>query len=135
MAVDGVATSTIPVYVLDPGTQTFNSLPDDNIPDPFGGNLLTEGSVELVFPTPFAKDARSVRTVLFYDVGNVFSTNCRASQLNCFDFDMSRLSSSAGVSLTWLSGFGPLSFSFARPIEKSPYDEREVFQFTLGGNL
>ena len=45
---------------------------------------------------------------------------------------MSELRSSVGVAITWLSGFGPLSFSFGKPLEYGPYDERESFQFSLG---
>ena len=46
----------------------------------FGGNILFEGSVELLFPLPFLDDQRSVRSALFYDFGNVFSTNCLSTQ-------------------------------------------------------
>ncbi|MCK2169470.1 BamA/TamA family outer membrane protein, partial [Thalassospira xiamenensis] len=46
----------------------------DPDPDPIGGNLLTELSVELIFPTPFAAESRSVRTFLFADAGNIFET-------------------------------------------------------------
>ena len=96
------------------------------------GNILFQSSVELLFPLPFLEDQRSVRSVIFYDLGNVFSDNCRDSQRNCTDFDMSELRSSAGVAITWLSGFGPLSFSFGFPLEYGPYDERESFQFSSG---
>ncbi len=106
--------------------------PIDPTPDPFGGNFLLEGSVELLLPLPFLKDQRSVRAVLFYDYGNVFSDNCRSGQLNCTDFDVAELRTSAGVAVTWLSGFGPLSFSLGKPFQHNDIDEREVFQFSLG---
>lgn len=123
------------VYVRDPATQQFLSSSLDSSPDPFGGNIHTEGSVELIFPMPFLKDNRSVRTVFFYDAGNVFSNNCGAGQVNCSSFELSQLRSSAGFALTWLSGFGPLSFSFAKPIDHEESDEREFFQFSLGGGF
>lgn len=124
----------LPVYFADAdGALTTNAREFDT--DPFGGNILAEAGVELIVPTPFAADSRSVRTVLFYDIGNVFSDNCRPSQINCSNFKYSELRSSAGVSLTWLSGFGPLTFSFGFPLEKRPYDETERFQFTLGGGF
>ncbi len=121
---------TAPVYEVNESGILSSSL--DSRPDPFGGNILVEGSVELMFPLPFVKDQRSVRTVFFYDFGNVFSDNCRSTQLNCTNFGLSELRGSVGIGLTWLSGFGPLSFSFSRPIEDSQFDRRELFQFSLG---
>ena len=37
-----------------------------------------------------------------------------------------------GVGVTWLSGFGPLTFSLAKPLNAGDDDREEVFQFTLG---
>ncbi len=120
---------------LDSGERALRTRPLDSSPDPFGGNLLTEASLEYILPAPFGASSRSVRPVIFYDVGNVFSTNCRESQTNCLDFDWSELRSAAGISLTWLSGFGPLTFSYAVPINDQSGDEAERFQFTLGGSF
>src|SRR5690554_7034362 len=54
--------------------------PNENDPDkdplPFGGNVKVTGGLELIFPTPFVQDQRSLRTVLFLDAGNVFDTYC-----------------------------------------------------------
>lgn len=101
-------------------------------PDPFGGNVLVEGSIELLFPLPFIKDRRSVRSAFFIDAGNVFSSNCGISQANCFELTANELRYSFGVGLTWITGFGPLSFSYAKPINEGEFDEREAFQFSLG---
>jgi len=106
-------------------------LPNSN-GDPFGGDVLVEGSIELIFPLPFIKDQNSVRTAFFIDGGNVFSTTCQSSQLNCYDLDFGQLRYSAGVGLTWITGFGPLTFSLAKPFNQDEYDQDEVFQFTLG---
>ena len=91
-----------------------------------------EGSAEVLFPMPFIKDRSSLRSALFFDVGNVFNTNCRENQVNCFGIDAGELRYSVGIGVTWLSGFGPLTFSLAKPLNASQIDEREVFQFTLG---
>ena len=104
----------------------------DNDADPFGGNILVEAGAELLFRLPFVKDHRSVRTALFLDMGNVYSTNCRETQLSCSDFDLSELRYSAGVGLTWITGFGPLTFSLAKALNEGEDDETEVFQFSLG---
>ncbi|MEM8500768.1 MAG: outer membrane protein assembly factor BamA [Pseudomonadota bacterium] len=101
-------------------------------PDPFGGNVQIEGSMELLFPLPFIKDRRSLRSAFFLDVGNVFNTECGATQVNCFDVDADELRYSVGVGLTWISGFGPLTFSLAKALNDTPEDETEVFQFSLG---
>ncbi|MDJ0879471.1 MAG: outer membrane protein assembly factor BamA, partial [Halieaceae bacterium] len=99
---------------------------------PFGGNVLVEGGVELIFPLPFVKDQRQIRSAFFIDAGNVFSTNCRSSQRQCFDVDMGELRYSVGVGATWITGFGPITFSIAQPLNAGDFDQEEVFQFTLG---
>ncbi|HRH77279.1 MAG TPA: BamA/TamA family outer membrane protein, partial [Cellvibrionaceae bacterium] len=101
----------------------------------YGGNVLVEFSAELLFPLPFIEDQRSFQTVLFVDAGNVFDTHCGELQENCSNVDLSRLSSSYGLGLSWLSGFGPLTFSVSRPIHKNETDRTEVFQFSLGAGF
>jgi outer membrane protein insertion porin family len=121
-------------YELDPLTEKlrFEVLTQNRRPPPFGGNALIEGSAELLFPMPFLKDRSRLRSAFFIDVGNVFNTKCGTNQLNCFDVDPDELRYSAGIGVTWLSGFGPLTFSLARPLNASDVDREEVFQFTLG---
>lgn len=101
----------------------------------YGGNVLMEFSTELLFPLPFIEDQRSFQTVLFVDAGNVFDTHCGELQNNCSDVDLSKLSSSYGLGLSWLSGFGPLTFSISKPIHKNITDRTEVFQFSLGAGF
>lgn len=119
-------------YLLDPetGKLVVNTLDDD--PDPFGGNVVVEGSAELLFPLPFIKDRRKLRSAFFVDAGNVFNTNCARNQVNCFDVDAGELRYSAGIGVTWITGFGPMTFSLAKPLNASEDDEEEVFQFSLG---
>ncbi|MGI9285601.1 MAG: BamA/TamA family outer membrane protein, partial [Pseudomonadales bacterium] len=87
---------------------------------------------ELLFPLPFIKDQRSLRSAFFVDAGNVFNTDCGSTQINCFDVDTDELRYSVGVGLTWITGFGPLTFSLAKPLNDSRSDKTEVFQFSLG---
>ncbi|MEM6543987.1 MAG: outer membrane protein assembly factor BamA [Pseudomonadota bacterium] len=121
-------------YRLDPetGLLDFQTIQQRRRAAPFGGNVLVEGSAELLFPMPFLKDRSRVRTAFFVDVGNVFQTQCGAVQVNCFDIDAAELRYSAGIGVTWLSGFGPLTFSLAKPLNAGEEDREEVFQFTLG---
>ncbi len=120
-------------YVLDPATGklAYTSI-RDNDPDPFGGNVLIEGSIELLFPMPFIEDRSKLRSAFFIDAGNVFNTNCSAIQLNCFDIDAGELRYSVGVGVSWITGFGPMTFSLAKPMNAGPDDREEAFQFTLG---
>ena len=80
----------------------------------------------------FVKDRRSIRSARIMEVGNVFNTNGRENQINCSGVEVDELSYSVGIGVTWLSGFGPLTFALARPLNASETDRREVFQFTLG---
>lgn len=106
--------------------------PVQDRPRPFGGNVLVEAGIELIFPLPFIKDQRQIRPALFIDAGNVFSTNCRSTQRVCSDVDPDELRYSVGIGATWISGFGPITFSIAQPLNAGEFDQEEVFQFTLG---
>lgn len=99
---------------------------------PFGGNVLVQGGAELLFPLPFVKDQRSLRTALFWDVGNVYDTSCSSSSPSCNNIDFGDLASSVGVGVTWVTAMGPLSFSLAAPIKKPEEADTQVFQFSLG---
>ena len=103
---------------------------------PFGGNVLIQGGAELLFPMPFVKDQRSLRTVLFWDVGNVFDTHCSSDQKSRNEagcgIKYDNLASSVGVGLTWITALGPLSFSLGVPVKKPDNADTQVFQFSLG---
>jgi len=119
-----------PIFIRDPDG------------DPLGGNLLVEGSAELIFPFPFVEDNRQFRPAFFLDVGNVFNTDCpdvvRLGELtvgpseSCFDFDVDALRYSVGFGVSWLTGLGPMTFSIAKAFQTEDFDEEESFQFELG---
>ena len=104
-------------------------------PDPIGGNVQVELGAEIIFPLPFLKDQRSVQSTLFFDAGNIFNTKCGELQSNCFKPDAGELRYSVGIGATWLSGFGPITFSLAKPLNSNDFDETEVFQFSLGNQF
>ena len=108
------------------GPQATNSPNDRSDPDPFGGSFLTEGSLELIFPTPFAGDTRSMRTAFFLDAGQVFDADRN------FDWALEDVRASAGVGFQWITAVGPLAFSVARPLNDMSGDDTQVFQFSLG---
>ena len=122
-------------------TGNQGTLPDSNNDAlAFGGNVLIQGGAELLFPLPFVKDQRSLRTSVFWDVGNVFDSKCQQitnpsgvkSQTECNDISLSNLASSVGVGVTWVTALGPLSFALAMPIKKPDNAETQIFQFSLG---
>jgi len=117
--------------------------PKDNFGNPYGGNLLTVARWELLFPMP-EKFQTSARVSLFYDVGNVFSTEGtqflgRNGQTPVtYDFKFSNLRRSVGLSVEWLAPLGLFRFSYGVPLNASKGDlvrwpdEKERFQFSVG---
>ena len=104
--------------------------------DAFGGNVVIEGTAELLFPMPFLKDKNMVQMALFFDAGNVFDTDCgNISDDFCQEPDISDLRYSVGIGGTWKSSFGPISVSFASPFNTGKEDEKETFQFNMGGGF
>ena len=103
--------------------------------DAFGGNILATASLELLFPLPFVPNSNQVRSAFFIDAGNVFSSYCTKRQAllkNCSDFDLGELRYAAGISITYLSPFGPLTFYVAAPFGDGPGDDTKTFDFTVG---
>ncbi|WP_277962031.1 outer membrane protein assembly factor BamA [Pseudomonas sp. RIT-To-2] len=115
---------------LDPVRGTLED-PDQD-PEAFGGNVLITGGAEVLFPMPFVKDQRSLRTSLFLDMGSTFDTNCSKTSQACSSVDFSQMAASVGLGVTWVTALGPLSFSLATPIKKPDYSETQIFQFSLG---
>ena len=97
-----------------------------------GGNVKVEGSLQLIFKLPFIEDQRSMRSAFFFDFGNVFSDNCKDYQINCYKPSIDDLRYSYGVGITWITGFGPMSFAISKPTNAGQYEETKEFQFTVG---
>jgi len=97
-----------------------------------GGNIKVEGSLQLIFRLPFIEDQRSMRSAFFFDFGNVFSDNCKDYQINCYEPSIEDLRYSYGVGVTWITGFGPMSFALAKPQNAGQYERTKEFQFTVG---
>lgn len=105
-----------------------NSLGPRENDRPLGGAFRTLGSMELLFAPPFAgENNKSFRMGAFIDIGNVFE--------NIEAFDAGELRYSTGLSATWLSPIGPLTFSLAKALNEKPNDETELFQFSLGATF
>ena len=89
-----------------------------------GGDFRTVGTTEIIFPPPFVDEPGATRFSLFVDYGNVFPT------LQSFDFEEFR--ASYGIAFVWLSPGGPLTFSYALPINERSNDRDRRFDFTIG---
>jgi outer membrane protein insertion porin family len=125
-----------------------NSLgPLDTLNNPYGGNLLVVGQAELVLPIPVSWQSRS-RFVLFYDIGNTFSTEdvtfyaadgFTPLPSDYYEFSFDELRQSYGIAAEWLAPLGLFKFSYGIPVNEFEGgnnlrpDETENFQFTIGG--
>lgn len=128
---------------------------NDPSPEEVGGNALVQFGTELALPLPFKGDwTRQVRPVLFAEGGQVFDTKCdinntaygkKGMMINgqqiddvrkyCEDnygFDLGNIRYSVGVGFTWITMIGPLSLSYAFPLNDKPGDETKEIQFEIG---
>ena len=96
-----------------------------------GGNIKVEGSLQLIFKLPFIEDQRSMRSAFFFDFGNVFSDNCKDYQYNCYSPSVDDLRYSYGVGVTWITGFGPMSFAISKPTNAGRYEAVSYTHLTL----
>lgn len=119
-----------------------------------GGNALATFGSELILPLPFKGDwVDQVRPVIFIEGGQVFDTtgmdkqtidltqfkdpqataeqNAKAANRPLLTQDK-QLRYSAGVGATWYTPIGPLSISYAKPLNKKQNDQTDTVQFQIG---
>lgn len=102
-----------------------NTLGDkDSNGDAAGGDFVVNGSAELLFPVPFAKDIKGLRMSAFVDAGNVYR--------NIDDFKADKIRYSTGISATWISPFAPITVSYAKPLNAEDTDKEQQVQFSIG---
>ncbi|WP_221799678.1 outer membrane protein assembly factor BamA [Oceanobacter mangrovi] len=132
-----------PVYKTNDDGSVVTAPAYYETPAALGGNILVESSLELIFPLPFIEDQSSVRSLVFFDAGNTFTDYCYSP----YDEDIPSLTShpycetgvnlndirmSTGVSLTWITAIGPLTFVYSIPLNDQRNDKTEGFEFSLG---
>lgn len=125
-AVRGYKTNTLGPRGTPSPLDNFNRF------EPIGGNVLVETSAEILFPLPLVKDQRQIKSVFFLDAGNVFNTNCGITSVICNSIEDGELRYSAGIAISWITGFAPLSFALSFPFNEKSGDESESFQFEIG---
>lgn len=126
--------------------ETGQSDPD---PEEVGGNALVQFGTELALPLPFKGDwARQVRPVLFAEGAQVFDTKCDVPSGNIlvnssnvdikqyckdnYNFNFDNMRYSVGVGFTWITMIGPLSLSYAFPLNDKKGDDTKSIQFEIG---
>ncbi|HET9954752.1 MAG TPA: outer membrane protein assembly factor BamA [Polyangiaceae bacterium] len=123
------------------GNTDPNSLPIPNGAN-IGGNLMYFQNLELEIPV---LESVGVRGVLFTDAGNAWNLEQNYCGANpggqiypetspCFDGlkSLARLRTSWGFGIRWFSPLGPLRFEWGYPFKTLPYEEKHVFEFTIG---
>ncbi len=146
-SVRGFENSTLgPKY---PGVYFSDTGQIDYSPEEVGGNALVQFGAELALPVPFKGDwARQVRPVIFAEGAQVFDTQCDVSNDNIFvngssvsgkqyckdnfGFELDNMRYSVGVGFTWITMIGPLSLSYAYPLNEKPGDDTKNIQFEIG---
>lgn len=93
--------------------------------DHIGGNYSAYANFSSTFPNPLP-EKWNANSIFFFDIGNVWGVDYTTSA------DDSKIRSSTGVALDWISPLGPLSITLAKPLSKSDGDLTESFNFTLG---
>ncbi len=105
------------------GKKTLNAATGDY--ETTGGKKMFSTTAELYFPPPGLKNVKSFRLSTFIDGGGAYKDG--------FNADESRFS--AGVAALWLSPFGPLTISYAKPLNEGTNDEITELQFGMGGSF
>lgn len=105
------------------------SLRDPVTGDAVGGDKELKASLNLFFPLPYM-ETTGFRGVLFFDAGTVWG-NVSAFNIN-EQFSASKIRTSAGFGIEWMSPVGPLSLAWGYPINKVAGDVERTFEFALG---
>ena len=94
--------------------------------DFIGGNYSYSTTLASTVPNFLPESWKSSSSV-FFDVGNIWGTDFEVSN------EANQMRSSVGLGISWFSPIGPITVSYAEPVQKSSSDEIEKFNFKLGG--
>lgn len=123
------------------GYRGYTLGPRDSMGLAYGGNILADASLGLIFPNYISDN---LRTNAFIDAGNVYSSLSNRSfgcSGNTCSTNSGPIRYSAGVEADWLTPFGPIKLSLAKALNSQPNhgrsrgDEAEPFQFAMGANF
>ena len=94
--------------------------------DHIGGNYAAALNFEVNLPN-LLPESTNTDVGLFLDFGNVWGVDYDSS----ID-DSSKIRSSVGAAMNWMSPIGPMSFVLAQNLSKAQTDKTESFSFNLG---
>jgi len=104
--------------------------------EPVGGDKKFTASLNLFFPLPFVATS-GVRGVAFVDAGTVWGSvtaTVAGNTLNVTEpFSLTRMRSSAGLGVEWMSPVGPIGLIWALPIRSVKGDLQRSLEVMLGG--
>lgn len=112
------------------GYQGFTLGPLDSNGQNYGGNILADANLSLIFPNYISDN---LRTSVFVDAGNVY-TSLNNRQFGGQSTMSGPIRYSTGIEVDWLTPFGPIELSLAKAFSR-PHDKIEPFQFALGANF
>ena len=88
-----------------------------------GGKKTFFTQAEIFFPPPGLKNVESFRLSAFIEGGGVYKKSFNGTDARF----------SAGLAALWLSPFGPLTISYAKPLNDNALDQITELQFGMGG--
>ena len=91
-----------------------------------GGNYVATLNLASNIPM-FFENSQNLDALIFFDAANIWGVDYDSS----ID-DGSKIRSSVGIGIDWLTPIGPLNFSFTEVISKKDTDKKEFFRFNLG---
>ncbi len=107
---------------------------------PEGGDVRILTHAEVLFPAFGSANTKDKRLGLFVDGGQVFgkqeeaqkSANHKKLYGDYSSIDLGQMRYSAGVFFQWFSALGPISISYARPLNEEKEDDLEKLQLSIG---
>ncbi len=144
------------LFSLGPKVNILQSRDPSDFLAPFniGGNLQVIGNFEIEFPI---LPQVQIKGVVFFDAGNGYNTEAKwcngvghsnipsvfdpcalynasgnITASSFFGGAFGNLRTSVGFGFRWFSPIGPLRFEWGIPINKQPFEDPIVFEFTIG---
>ena len=94
--------------------------------DFIGGNYISAINLQSTLPILF-QNSQNLDAVIFFDAANIWGVDYDSSIS-----DNSKIRSSVGIGIDWMTVIGPLNFSLAEVISKGDTDVEQSFRFNLG---
>ena len=94
--------------------------------DFIGGNYISAINLQSTLPILF-QNSQNLDAIIFFDAANIWGVDYDSSIS-----DNSKIRSSVGIGIDWMTVIGPLNFSLSEVISKNDTDVEQSFRFNLG---